>query len=122
MISGEFFLLRKFLLDRGPVCGATGTLCFGLGMILPTSFKSQGGSVITCTLLSLACNDPQSHLWLPGPGIEPELLAPEASMIPLWQPDNSGEFYYEPSTYKYTARTAEPIRDVQYKYISYFVH
>ena len=27
--------LFKFLLDRGPFCGATGTLCFGLWMTLP---------------------------------------------------------------------------------------
>ena len=50
-------------------------------------FQSQGGSVIACALLSLVCNNPQSHLWLPGLGIEPGLLAPEASMIPLHQPN-----------------------------------
>ena len=33
-------------------------------------FQSQGGSIVTYALLSLACNDPQSHLWWPGPGIE----------------------------------------------------
>ena len=31
-----FFL--KFLLDRGPFCGATGTICFGLRMTLRMSF------------------------------------------------------------------------------------
>ena len=30
-------------------------------------FQSQGGSIITCTLLSLVCNDPQSQLWIPRP-------------------------------------------------------
>ena len=34
--------------------------------------QSQGGSIIACALLSLVLNDPQSHLLLPGPGIEPE--------------------------------------------------
>ena len=28
-------------------------------------FESQGGSIITCALLWLTCNDPQSHLWIP---------------------------------------------------------
>ena len=41
-------------------------------------FQSQGGPVITCALLSLACNGPQSHLWLPALGIEPGSLTPEA--------------------------------------------
>ena len=50
-------------------------------------FQSQGGSVIACTLLSLACNNPQSHLWLPGRGIELGSLAPQVSTIPLRQPD-----------------------------------
>ena len=50
-------------------------------------FQSQGGSIITCILLSLVCNVPQSHLWLPGPGIEPRSLIPKASTIPLRQPD-----------------------------------
>ena len=50
-------------------------------------FQIQGGSVVACALLSLACNDSKSHLWLPGPGIEPGSLAPEASTIPLCQPD-----------------------------------
>ena len=30
-------------------------------------FQSQGGSIITHALLSLACNDPQSQLWIPRP-------------------------------------------------------
>ena len=33
-------------------------------------FQSQDGSIIACALLLFACNDPQIHLWLPGPGIE----------------------------------------------------
>ena len=33
------FFLKKFLLNQGPFCGATGTLCFGLWMTLPVSFK-----------------------------------------------------------------------------------
>ena len=37
-ITAIFFFF-DFLLDRGPFCGATGTLCFGLGMTLPMSFK-----------------------------------------------------------------------------------
>ena len=50
-------------------------------------FQSQGGSVIACALLSLVCNDPQSHLWLPGLGIEPRSPTLEESTIPLHQPD-----------------------------------
>ena len=42
-------------------------------------FQSQGGSIIACALLSLGPNDPQSHLWLPGLGIDPGSLVPEAS-------------------------------------------
>ena len=30
-------------------------------------FQSQGGSIIACALLSLACNDPQSQLWISRP-------------------------------------------------------
>ena len=43
--------------------------------------------MVTRALLSLMCSDRQSHLWLPQPGIEPGPLAPEASTIPLCQPD-----------------------------------
>ena len=32
-------------------------------MTLPMGF-SQNGSIVACALLSLACNVPQSHLWL----------------------------------------------------------
>ena len=53
-------------------------------------FQSQGGSVVTYALLSLVCNNPQSHLWLPGLGIKPGWLAPEASTIPLHQPNPVG--------------------------------
>ena len=34
-----FFCFLKILLDRGPFCGATVTLCFRLRMTLPMSFK-----------------------------------------------------------------------------------
>ena len=27
-------------------------------------FQSQGGSIVACALLWIACKDPQSHLWL----------------------------------------------------------
>ena len=33
------FFFSKFLLNRGPFCGETGTLCFGLRITLPMSFK-----------------------------------------------------------------------------------
>ena len=33
-------------------------------------FESQGGFNVACTLFSLVRNDPQSHLWFLGPGIE----------------------------------------------------
>ena len=55
------------MLDRSSFCGAIGILCFELWF----QFQSQGGLIVTCSLLSLACNDPQSHLCLPGSGIEP---------------------------------------------------
>ena len=35
----------KFWLDRGPFCGASGTLCFGLRMTAH-EFRSQGGSIV----------------------------------------------------------------------------
>ena len=57
---------------------------------MPTQeFKSEGGLTIICVLLSLACNVPQSHLFLPGLRIKHGSLIPEASMIPLCQPDTS---------------------------------
>ena len=34
-----YFIFFKFLLDRDPFYGTTGTLCFGLSMPLPMSFK-----------------------------------------------------------------------------------
>ena len=34
-------------------------------------FQRQGEFIITCTLLLLVCNVPQSHLWLLGLGIKP---------------------------------------------------
>ena len=52
---------------------------------------SKGGSAIARALLLLACNDPQSHLWLLGPGIEPGSLTPEVSTIQLHQPDLATE-------------------------------
>ena len=52
-----------------------------------SEFQSQGGSVVACALLSLVLNDPQSHLCLLGPCIEPGSLAPEVSIIPLYQPN-----------------------------------
>ena len=30
-------------------------------------FQSQGGFTVTCALLLLVHNNPESHLWLPGP-------------------------------------------------------
>ena len=48
-------------------------------------FQSQGGLIIVCTILLLACNDPQSHLWFLGPGIKPGSLTLEANTIPLRQ-------------------------------------
>ena len=38
MFTVEPFFL-KFLLDQGPFCGATDTLCSGLPMTMPTSFQ-----------------------------------------------------------------------------------
>ena len=63
-------LFLIFFGDRSLFCGATGTLCFGLWLILPMGFKSQGRSIIICTLLLLAQNDPQSQFCIPrtGPG------------------------------------------------------
>ena len=46
-------LVLKFLLDRVSFCGTTGT---------PMGFKARVDSSLPPLLLSLACNDPQSHL------------------------------------------------------------
>ena len=50
-------------------------------------FQSQGGMIVAYTVLLLVCSVPQSYLWYLGPSIEPRLLAPEVSTIPLHQPD-----------------------------------
>ena len=51
------------MLDRGPFCGATATLCFWTSNNSAYHrFQSQGGFIIGRTLSSLACNDPQSSL------------------------------------------------------------
>ena len=42
--------------------------------------------MVTCALLLLAHNDPQSHLWLPGLGIARRSIASEATKIPLHWP------------------------------------
>ena len=34
-------LFLKFILDRGPFCKTTGTLCFGFRMSMPMSFKAR---------------------------------------------------------------------------------
>ena len=34
-----YYFFKKFMLDRGPFCVATGTLCFQLRITLPMSFK-----------------------------------------------------------------------------------
>ena len=52
-------------------------------------FQSQGGFIIVCTILLLAYNDPQSHLWFLGLGIKPGSLALEANTIPLRQPNTA---------------------------------
>ena len=64
-------------------------------------FQIQGGSIIACALLSLACNVPQSHLWLLRLGIEPGSLAPEATMIPLRQPNPAKNTIFIPTLYYY---------------------
>ena len=76
--------VETFFVGPRSVCGVTGTLCLGLRV---HGFQSQGGSIITCALLSLARNVPQNHPRLPGLGIGPGSLTPEASTIPLRQPD-----------------------------------
>ena len=46
VINTELSFFLKFLLDRGPFCGATGSLRFRLGMTLPMSFKARVGSLL----------------------------------------------------------------------------
>ena len=58
-------------------------------------FQSQGESIVTCTLLLLALNDPKSHLWLTGPGIKPGSLTPKANTIPLHQLDPAENSYFD---------------------------
>ena len=86
MSSCYYLFLKVFV---GPWSILWGHLCplFWTSDDSAHEFQSQGGSVITCALLLLACNNPQSHLWLPGLGIEPRSLTPAASTIPLCQPD-----------------------------------
>ena len=48
----NLILLFKFLLDSGPFCGATGTLCFRLWMTLPMGFKAR----LDSSLLELFCH------------------------------------------------------------------
>ena len=48
-----YFIFYNFLLDLGPFCGTTGTLCFRLWMTLPMSIKlrvdpSPQDSVVAC--------------------------------------------------------------------------
>ena len=73
-------------MDRGTFCGGHWNPQFWTLDDSAHEFLSQGGLIITYTLLFLVLNDAQSHLWLPGLGIEPGLLTPEASTIPLCQP------------------------------------
>ena len=53
-----FFLLLLFLKifcdNKSPFCGATGTLCFGLRMTLPTGFKTKVDPS-SATLCSCLC-------------------------------------------------------------------
>ena len=51
-------------------------------------FQSQGGSIIACSLLSLACNDPpQSQLWISRPRPVP-ILHLGTVRLPLEWPPN----------------------------------
>ena len=61
--------------------GATGTLSFGLWMTLPKSFKVRVDLSSPVLIFCLHANNPQSHLWLVGPGIELGSLTNEASTI-----------------------------------------
>ena len=61
-------LIKFVWLDRGAFCGATGTLCFGLRMILPMSFKVRVDPSSLCALLLLVHNDLWNHHWLLGLG------------------------------------------------------
>ena len=45
------------------------------------AFKIKMNSSSSALFLSLALNDPQSHLWLPGPGIEPASFTCEAPIL-----------------------------------------
>ena len=73
LLDMEFQLfIDKFLLDRAPFCGATSTLCFGLWMtMLRIVFKDRVDSWSLALFLSLGRYDPQSHLRLSVPAIEP---------------------------------------------------
>ena len=55
-------VFKFFLLDRGPFCGANGTLCFGFRTTLFLNFKDTVYSS-SPALWSLVYNDHQSHLW-----------------------------------------------------------
>ena len=74
-------------------------------------FQSEGGSIITGTLLSLALNDPQNHLWLLERGIKPRLLTPEASTTPLGHLSKVRTGWILGR--KRTLRTSQPRSDLQ---------
>ena len=81
-----FFFFFKFLLDRGPFCGLTGTLCFGLRMTLSMSFKVRVDWSSPAHLLLLTCNDPQSSL-VSGNGHWTRIARPWGEQDTIASPD-----------------------------------
>ena len=75
--------ILKFLFDRGPFCGATGTLCFRRQMTLPMGFKAYvdlSSHVLFCGLCTMI---PRAISGCRGPGFEPGRLTCEVSTMPL---------------------------------------
>ena len=59
------FFFKVFIRPRSILCGHRYPLFCTSDDSAVHEFQSQGGFIITCPLLSLVCNVPQSHLWLP---------------------------------------------------------
>ena len=61
------FLLEPWSIFMGRLLQTSGDSAFH-------GFRSQRGFIVAWDLLSLVCNYPKSHLWLPGQGIAPRAL------------------------------------------------
>ena len=73
------FFFSKFV-RRRCILWCDWYFCFELQMPF-MAFKIKMNSSSSALFLSLVLSDPQSHLWLPGPGIEPASFTCEAPIF-----------------------------------------